>query len=96
MSDSIYARDEFIADWAKLLKCDPHPYHIAVQLINVKRNYHTAMAVIFGLSWNKNQEYLNRVVTYFSANWSADDVATVEWLGAFVDHYVTEVEKYPE
>lgn len=96
MADDIYSRDEFIADWAKILKCQPDPYHIAVHLINVNKNYHTAMSCVFGLSWKNNTEYLKRVVTYFQANWTANDVATVEWLGQFVDHYVTEVEKYPE
>ena len=54
------------------------------------------MALIFGLSWANNKDYLLRVTEYFGKNWDADDVATVEWLTAFVDHYVTEVEKYPE
>lgn len=92
----LYSRDEFIAHWAKIIKCPPEPYAIAVQLINVNKNYQTAMGLIFGLSWVHNKEYLLRVTDYFNKNWTSDDVATIEWLTAFVDHYITEVEKYPE
>lgn len=95
MSD-IYSRDEFIANWAKILKCNPEPYAIAVTLINVQKNYQTAMALIFGLSWAQDKEWLKRCTDYFSKNWDPKtDVATVEWLGRFVDHYVQEVDKYP-
>lgn len=96
MADDVYSRDEFIAHWSKILGCAAEPYAIAVHLINNKRNYQTAMALIFGLSWANHKEYLKRIVAYFEKNWTAEDVATVEWLAQFVDHYVTEVEKYPE
>lgn len=97
MANDVYSRDEFIAHWAKLLNCQPEPYAIAVTLINVKRNYQTAMAIIFGLSWYNHAEYLKRLVSYFESVWDpATDVATVEWLAQFVDHYVTDKEKYPE
>jgi hypothetical protein len=93
----LYARDEFIANWASILKVAPEPYAIAVKLINVQKNYQTAMALIFGLSWSQNKEYLKGVTDYFNKNWDATkDTATAEWLGQFVDHYVTEVQKYPE
>ena len=93
----IYSRDEFITDWAKILQCAPEPYAIAVKLINVNKNYQTAMALIFGLSWSNNKEYLKGVTEYFQKNWNpATDTATPEWLGAFVDHYITEIQKYPE
>jgi hypothetical protein len=91
-----YSRDEFIADWAKILGTAPEPYAMAVKLINVQKNYQTAMALIFGLSWVNNKDYLKRVTEYFNANWTVADTATIEWLTAFVDHYITEVEKYPE
>lgn len=96
MSD-LYSKDEFIANWATILGTASEPYAIACKLINVQRNYQTAMALVFGLSWAQNKDYLKGVVDYFSQNWDpAKDVATAEWLGAFVDHYVTEVQKYPE
>lgn len=96
MATDLYSRDEFIAHWASVMKAPAEPYALAVTLINKNRNYQTAMALIFGLSWVHHKEYLQRVCKYFEANWSAEDVANVEWLTAFVDHYVTEVEKYPE
>lgn len=95
MSD-LYSRDEFIIDWAKALKCEPNPYAIAVVLINVNKNYDTAMSCIFGLSWYNHTQYLQRVTEYFRSVWPADGVATTEWLAAFVKHYVEEKEAYPE
>lgn len=92
----LYSRDEFITHWASILKCAPEPYALAVHLINVNKNYQTAMSLIFGLSWVHHKEYLLRLVEYFNKNWTVNDVATIEWLTAFVDHYTTEVEKYPE
>lgn len=92
----LYDRSEFITHWASILKCAAEPYAMAVHLININKNYQTAMSVIFGLSWVHNSDYLLRVVAYFGDNWTADDVATIEWLTAFVEHYTTEVEKYPE
>jgi hypothetical protein len=92
----IYSREEFLVNWASILKVAPEPYAIAVKLINVQKNYQTAMALIFGLSWAQDKEYLKACTDYFSANWDPkSDVATVEWLGAFVDHYISEVRAYP-
>lgn len=96
MSDT-YSRDEFIADWAKQLKLQTaDPYTIAVHLINVNKNYDTAMALIFGLSWINHTQYLQRLTDYFKSVWPVNGVATVEWLGQFVQHYITDKEKYPE
>lgn len=92
-----YSRDEFIADWASQLGCKPNAWDVAVHLINVNKNYSTAMAVCFGLSWNTNKDYLLKVTQYFQSVWDPlKDKATVEWLGQFVDHYITDKEKYPE
>lgn len=95
--DNLNTADEFIANWAKLLQCKPEPYAIAVKLINVNKNYQTAMALVFGLSWATHKDWLREVTEYFQSNWNADtDMATIEWLSAFVDHYVQEVKAYPE
>lgn len=92
----LYNREEFIAQWAKCLKVDPNPYNIAVQLINVNKNYDTAMSLIFGLSWANDTQYLRRVTDYFKSVWPDNGVADVNWLVAFVKHYVEDKEKYPE
>lgn len=97
MAVDLYSREEFLTDWARQLKCANDPWSIAVHLINVNRNYSTAMATCFGLSWMQHKEYLQRATKYFQENWNpASDVATIEWLTAFVEHYTVEVEKYPE
>jgi len=92
----LYTREEFIANWAKCLGTKPDPYSIAVKLINVNKNYDTAMACIFGLSWINHPQYLQRVVTYFKSVWGDEFSATEVWLGEFVTHYITDKEKYPE
>lgn len=92
----LYSREEFIEQWAKSLKVDPNPYMIAVQLINVNKNYDTAMSLVFGLSWANNTQYLRRVTDYFKSVWPDNGVADVNWLAEFVKHYVTDKEAYPE
>lgn len=92
----LYSREEFMETWAKCLGCANDPYIIAVQLINVNKNYDTAMSLIFGLSWANNTQYLRRCTDYFKEIWPANGVADVKWLAEFVQHYVTDKEKYPE
>ena len=96
MSNDVYSPDEFIQQWARTLGVPAEPYTIAVRMINVNHNYDTAMSLIFGLSWLRNTQYLRRVVDYFKANFPENGVATAEWLAQFVQHYVSEVEAYPE
>lgn len=95
MSDDA-TREQFIADWAKVLGCDPNAYAIAVRLINVNKNYETAMAVVFGLSWVNHTQYLQRTTAYFKSIWVDGTIVTAEWLGQFVQHYITDKEAYPE
>lgn len=91
----VYDRPSFIRDWAQQLECNPTEYDVAAHLINKNRNFETAMAVVFGLKWTVHEEYLRNAAKYLREQWQDGDIATVEWLDAFVQHYISEVAAYP-
>lgn len=91
-----YNRDAYLAAWAQQLGCPPDAYSIATHLINTNRNFETAMACCFGLSWVKHSEYLRNVCKTIREAWQPNDVCTNEWLDQFVQYYITEVSPYPE
>lgn len=90
-----YDRKAFITRWAKLLKCKDTEFDVAVTLINGPKNFESAMAIIFGLSYMEHKEWLNKCSKYFKANFPENSIATVEFLAAFQKHYIEEVDKYP-
>lgn len=96
MVESFYDRDNYIASWSKILGCKSDAYSLAAALINKHKNFQSASAVLFGLSWRTHKEWLKKVSEYWQASWTVKDaVCTAEWCYAFQQHYITEVAKYP-
>ena len=91
-----YDREEFIKTWAtKILHCEPNAVVIAAELLNQKRNFQTAVCMAFGLSVATHRQYILDAADYWSKNFAKDDKATVEYVAAFVQHYINEVQPYP-
>lgn len=95
----LYNRTEYVAKWAKMLGCKTDEWSVTVHLINVVKNYQTAMALLFGLSWQTDKEYLKKVCKHFHENFKGSDgkdpVATAEWLYQYKEYYIKEVERLP-
>jgi hypothetical protein len=92
----IGSRDWFLRDASKMFACENNPYVIAAHYINRYKNASTALAVMFGLSWATNRDYLHSLVKYFNENFDMKtQEATPDWLYIFANHYVTEVSPLP-
>jgi hypothetical protein len=98
MSVDANDRKVYIEKWAKLLKVKPNEWDIACHMINVVKNYDTAMAVCFNLSWRKDKIWLRKCSDYFQQMWKGygpDAKADVNWLYAFTQMYIKDVAAYP-
>jgi hypothetical protein len=95
---SFYDRDAYVAKWAKMFKCKADVWSVGCALINDVKNYDSAMALIFGLSWRHNKEWLRRASDYFRNYWKSlgdKAVASPDWLYQYQQHYLNSVDKYP-
>jgi hypothetical protein len=93
-----YDQERFINDWAtKILKCPPDRYSVAAELINNYRNFETAVAISFGLSFATHKEYATNAAKHWKEAFLADPnaKATPEYVVAFRDYYIAEVVPYP-
>ncbi len=89
-------RDKFIADLAKIYKCEPNAYACAMVAYNEHKNYQTACSLLFGLSFRTHKDWLERVAKYWKDNDTDPAPIDVAWLEAFQQMYITDVEQYPE
>lgn len=89
-------RAGFLATWALQLGCPNDPFEIGAHLINKAKNFQTAVHVVFGLSYRTHKEYALRCATYWKSIWPADGVCTAKWCIDFQQHYVADIEKYPD
>ncbi len=91
-------RAEFIANWAKMLKCENSAFAVSAECINKNKNYSTAFAILFGLSQQTHKEYIKRGADYWKEACKdfGDTLINAAWCEAFQTHYITEVEAYPE
>lgn len=92
----ISADPEFLADYAKVLGCKAEVFEMACVLINKYKNFQTACAIMFGLSFRDNRDYLVKCAEHLQSVLVPGTVATSQWLVQFRDYYMSEVEKYPE
>lgn len=91
-----YDQERFINDWAtKILKCPPDRYSVAAHLINEFRNFETAVALVFGLSFATHKEYASDAAKHWKENFDASSKATPEYVVQFRDYYIAEVVHYP-
>ncbi len=97
MSD---VHEHYIKEWMQQLKVDS-PWGIVVYMVNTKRNFDTAVAVMFGLSWSQDlpvqRAWLRRAsdelkklpATYPGVAFDA------AYLYAWSQQYIKEVEALP-
>ncbi len=98
INKDFYDRENYLVKWAKLLKCKADVWSVASCLINDAKNYDSAMALIYGLSWRYNKDWLTKATEYFKTYWKslgADAKATPDWLFQYQQHYINNVDKYP-
>ncbi len=92
-----YDRAGYLKDWAeKILKCENNEFAIAAALITQNRNFQTAVAVLFGLSFTTHKDYIIACAEYWQKNCPIGSIADVAYVTAFQKHYTEEVVPYPE
>lgn len=90
-------RAGFLATWAEQLGCPNDPFEIGAYLVNEAKNFQTAVCVVFGLSYRTHKEYASRCAVYWKSVWpDTGAVCTAQWCRDFQQHYITEVERYPD
>ena len=93
------SRDVFIEKWAKMFKCKPDAYSVSAELVNHHKNFQSACAVVFNLSFRYHKEWLVASSDYLKKMWSQypkEAKADASWMYQFQQHYINEVAKYPE
>lgn len=98
MSTNPEDRALYVQKWAKLLKVKPSEWDIACHMINVVKNYDTAMCVAFGLSWRHDKVWLRKCSDYFQQMWKGygpEAKADPNWLYQFTQIYLKDVAKHP-
>ena len=91
-----YDRAQFVSDWAtKILKCESNESAVAAELINQFRNFQTAVAIAFGLSFTTHKEYALAAAEHWKKNFDEGSKATAEYVTQFRDYYINEVVAYP-
>jgi hypothetical protein len=94
-------RETYLIDWAKQLGIKPDPgfeWKICETLINKRKNYDTAAAVMFELSWRWHRDYLLRAVAALT-EWHKQAgccVVSGNDLYTFVDYYIHNTEELPK
>ncbi|MBA3761762.1 MAG: hypothetical protein H0X04_00265 [Chthoniobacterales bacterium] len=86
--------------YAKQLGCDNDPWSLATTLVNMPktRNYQTACALIFGLSFVTHKEYLLRAAKLLEQQHTEAEHfdVTNDWLIDWRNYFMAEVEEYPK
>jgi len=94
-----YDQEKFVSDWAtKILKLPADKadrFHVAAEMINQYKNFQTAVALVFGLSFATHKEYAVAAAEHWKANFGKDEKATAEYVVQFRDYYINEVVAYP-
>lgn len=89
------SREVFLKDWALMLKVENDAFAIAREVINQKKNFVTAVAVLFGLSFRTHKQYILDCAKYWEANFVPGAIVDTDYLLAFQKHYTEEVQPYP-
>jgi hypothetical protein len=93
-----YDRQLYVEKWGKILKCKGEIFAVAAELVNQNKNFQSAAALIFGLSWAEDKEWLQRCSQYWKDAWNkfpAGTKATPTWCYEFQQHYIKDVDKLP-
>jgi hypothetical protein len=93
-----YGREHYVKLYAQRFNCEANELVIAAHLINKAKNYLTAAAFIFGLSWKfeSHRPYLTKAAAHLAEY--LKDAADVDgtFLYEYQQAYVTEVDTaYP-
>ena len=93
-------RDTYIAEWAAKLGVKGTMWHVVEVLVNDKKNYDTAVAMMFGLKW-RNAEHkawmircvqeLQKLPTQFPGK-----AFDYKYMHAWACYYETDVEAPPK
>lgn len=91
--------EKYLESWAKELGVDNNPWAIAEYLVNTAKNYDTACAIMFGLSWSDEVQkaYLRRAADAMALlpTQYPDTHFPADWLYQWLVYYTEEVEKLP-
>ena len=93
-------REIFLKHYCVMLKLPPETTDvgvIAASIINTYKNYETAVAILFDLSWKDHTDWLRACADHLRESWNIAEhgMITSEWLWGFQQYYVTEKAEYP-
>lgn len=91
-------RDIFIDKWSKMFKCKSNAFDVAAALINNHKNFQSASAILFGLSYVTHKKWLVKCAEHWQNAWMQypkGTTCTADWCVQFQQYYITEVDKYP-
>ena len=91
-----YDRESFRQKWAEtILKVPNDPFHIAAALVSRNRNFETAVAILFDLSFVTHKEWIQNCAKHWKENFPEGNVADYDYCVQFQQYYINEVVAYP-